>query len=71
LRERLDRVKAKQNGRTFCLPRAWDMPEYISGYPVSVLEHVRLSLSAARFGKAEQPVDEAIGDILKAIYPCE
>ena len=28
-------------------------------------------VSAARFGKAEEPVDIAMRDILKAIYPCE
>ena len=28
IRERLDQVKAKENGRSFCLPRAWGMPEY-------------------------------------------
>lgn len=72
IRERLDRVKAKQQGHAFCLPRAWGMPEYLgNGYPVSILEHIRLSLSAARFGKAEEPVDDAISDILKRIYPCE
>jgi hypothetical protein len=31
----------------------------------------RLSVSAARFGNAEEPVDIAMRDILKTIYPCE
>jgi hypothetical protein len=54
------------------LLRAWGTPGYItSGYPISVLEHIRLSVSAARFGNAEEPVDIAMRDILKAIYPCE
>ena len=72
IRDRLDRLKAKEQGRAFCLPRAWGTPGYItSGYSISVLEHIRLSVSAARFGKAEEPVDIAMRDILKAIYPCE
>jgi hypothetical protein len=72
IRERLDRLKAKEQGRAFCLPRSWGTPGYISsGYPISVLEHIRLSVSAARFGNAEEPVDLAMRDILKAIYPCD
>ena len=72
IRDRLDRLKAKEQGRAFCLPRAWGTPGYItSGYPISVLEHIRLSVSAARFGKAEEPVDIAMRDILTKIYPCE
>jgi hypothetical protein len=72
IRELVTRVKARDQGRVFCAPRAWGMENYpFSDYPLSVLEHVRLSLSAARFGKAEMPVDDAISDILKAIYPCD
>ncbi len=72
IRERLDVIKAKEQGRAFCLPRAWGSPGYIkSGYPISVLEHVRISVSAARFGKSEMPVEDAMRDILAQIYPCD
>jgi AraC-like DNA-binding protein len=71
IRAELDRLKAKEQGRSFCLPRAWGLDDYpFSQYPLSVLEHIRLSLSAARFGNAERPVDDAISEILAKIYPC-
>jgi hypothetical protein len=72
IEERLDRVKAKEQGRAFCIPRAWGSPYFIStGYQVSILEYLRLGLSAARFGRAEQPVEDAIRDLVKQIYPCD
>lgn len=72
IRERLKQAKAKGNGRGFCLPPAWGMPDYLSsGFPISLIEHIRLSLSAGRFGDADQPVDDAITGILKTLYPCD
>jgi hypothetical protein len=70
--ERLNILKAKGQGHAFCLPRAWGNPDFMaSGYPVSFLEHVRLSLSAARFGNAEAPVEDALRDIVRGVYPCD
>ena len=72
IKERLDLVKAKEQGHAFCMPGAWGMMDFpFSDYPVSILEHIRLSLSAARFGNAEQPVESAITDIIAKIYPCD
>lgn len=68
----LDRVKVKDDGTAFCLPRAWAGPGFItSTYPISLLEYVRVGLSASRFGKADEPVEGALRDILKDIYPCD
>jgi hypothetical protein len=72
IKDRLDRVKAKEQGRSFCIPRIWGAHYYVSsGYPVSILEHIRIGLSAARFGKSGQNVDDAIRDIVRDIYPCD
>ncbi len=68
----LDRLKAAEQGRSFCMPSFWGGPLILSvGYPVSVLEHVRLAVSAARFGSAGRDVDDAMRDIVAGIYPCE
>ncbi|HEX2841716.1 hypothetical protein [Hyphomicrobium sp.] len=68
----LDRLKAAEQGRSFCMPNFWGGPLILSaGYPVSVLEHVRLAVSAARFGSAGRNVDDAMRDIVAGIYPCE
>jgi len=68
---RLDRLRAVEQGRAFCLPRVWGATMVTSeSYPVSVLEHVRLALSAARFGKAERPVEEQMKTIIAEVYPC-
>ncbi len=72
IRDRLTEVKDRGQGRAFCAPRIWGMQNAPFGdNTLSVIEHIRLTLSAARFGKAEMPVDDAISDILKTIYPCE
>ncbi len=72
IEDRLDRLKRTGQGRSFCLPRAWGSVQFESvSYPVSLLEHVRLALSAARFGAAGRPVDEKITSIVAEIYPCK
>lgn len=72
VRDALDRVKAKGQGQAFCMPRSWGMMDSpFSEYPVSLLDHIRLALSAARFGKAEQSADSAISEVLAKIYPCD
>lgn len=72
IEERLDGLKASEDGRAFCLPKAWGSSLFHNvGYPVSVLEHVRLRMSASRFGGAERPADIVLGEILGGIYPCQ
>lgn len=69
---RLDRLRAMEQGRAFCLPNVWGATMVMSdSIPVSILEHVRLALSAARFGNAERPVDEQMKAIVAEIYPCQ
>lgn len=71
IEDHLDRLKTVEQGLSFCLPRAWGATMYESvGYPVSVLDHVRLGLSAARFGNAGRPADDVIKDIIGKVYPC-
>lgn len=67
----LDRIRLVEQGRAFCLPRVWGpaMADS-SSYPVSVLEYVRLGLSAARFGSSARPADDVMGEVLGRIYPC-
>ena len=62
----------EEAGRRVCLPRSFGatLAEPVS-IPVSLLEHIRLALSAARFGNSEVDVDEAIVGIVAAIYRCE
>jgi hypothetical protein len=71
IEKRIDRLRVTEQGRAFCLPRVWGATSVTSeSYPVSVLEHVRLALSAARFGKAERPVEEQMKSIIAEVYPC-
>ncbi len=58
--------------RRICLPRTFGGTMVESGViPVSLLEHVRLQLSAARFGDAGSDVDGVIARIVNGIYPCD
>jgi hypothetical protein len=58
--------------RRICLPRTFGGTRVESGViPVSLLEHVRLKLSAARFGNAGSEVDAVITRIVNGIYPCD
>jgi hypothetical protein len=58
--------------RRICLPRSFGGTMVESGViPVSLLEHVRLKLSAARFGDAGSDVDAVITRIVNGIYPCD
>jgi hypothetical protein len=68
---RLSDLNAGGN-RRICLPRTFGGTMVESGViPVSLLEHVRLKLSAARFGDAGSDVDAVIARIVNAIYPCD
>ncbi len=62
----------EEPGRRVCLPRSFGatLAEPVS-IPVSLLEHIRLALSAARFGNSEEDVNDAIVGIVTAIYRCE
>ena len=58
--------------RRICLPGTFGGKRVESGViPVSLLEHVRLKLSAARFGDAGSDVDAVIARIVNALYPCD
>lgn len=71
IEERLDLLRAKHQRRAFCIPQVWGATMVVSeSYPVSILEYVRVRVSAARFGRAEQDVDTVITEIVGAIYPC-
>lgn len=68
--ERLDLLSAGSN-RRICLPRTFGGVMLESGVvPVSVLEHVRVKLSAAQFGHAGSDVNDMIASIINDIYPC-
>jgi hypothetical protein len=68
---RLSDLNAGPNWR-ICLPRRFGGTLIESGViPVSLLEHVRLKLSAARFGDAGSDADDVIVRIVNGIYPCD
>lgn len=70
IEERIDRIRTADRSPAFCLPRAWGAVwGETSSYPVSVLEYVRLGLSAARFGSSGRPADDVMGEVLGRIYP--
>jgi hypothetical protein len=57
--------------RRICLPDSFGGGMFDSGVlPVSLLEEVRVHLSAARFGRAEVNVDDVMSGIVNGIYPC-
>ena len=64
---RLEALNTGSN-RRICLPRSFAA---ITGViPVSLLEHVRLKLSAARFGNAGSEVDDVMVRIINDVYAC-
>lgn len=70
IRSRLDSLNAG-TARRICLPRAFGGVVLERGVlPVSLLEHVRVKLSAARFGEAGANVDDVMTRIVNQIYPC-
>lgn len=57
---------------SICLPRAFGGLMLGDGVvPVSLLEHVRVKLSAARFGHSGDDANATIASIINRIYPCE
>lgn len=70
IQERLSYLN-REAVRRICLPRAFGATFVHSvSIPVSLLEHVRLGLSAARFGEAGDDVDDVIAKIVGTIYHC-
>jgi hypothetical protein len=68
--ERLKQLNTS-GARRVCLPESFGGGIYDSGVlPVSLLEEVRVHLSAARFGRAEVNVDDVMSGIVNGIYPC-
>ena len=57
--------------RRICLPVSFGGMLANGVIPVSLLEHVRLKLSAARFGDSGTDVDIVIARIVNGIYPCD
>lgn len=68
--ERLDALKAWDQHSAYCFPPAYKAMVGDS-YPISVIEYLRLALSAARFGESSRPTDSVITDLLARIYPCD
>lgn len=66
---RLARLNGSPN-RRICLPMSFGglMSDAI---PVSLLEHVRIRLSAARFGNAASAADDVIVRIVNRVYACD
>jgi hypothetical protein len=67
----LEEARSEGEGRSFCIPQVWGanlIPT--TGYPVSVLDYVLLRLSAARVGRADQPVQVVLRDTLGELFPC-
>jgi hypothetical protein len=67
----LDEARAEGEGTSFCIPRVWGaglIPT--TSYPVSVLDYILLRLSAARVGRAGQPVQAVLRDTLGELFPC-
>ncbi len=70
--ERLSRLDHADPQQRVCLPRFFGATMVDSGViPVSVLEYVRLRLSAARFGDAGTDVEVVMARIVRTIYSCE
>jgi len=71
INERLNMLNSGAQPR-ICLPQAFGGLMLGDGVvPVSLLEHVRVKLSAARFGHAGDDADATIASIINGIYPCQ
>jgi hypothetical protein len=60
----------KGTHRRICLPASFGAM-LSNVIPVSLLERVRLRVSAARFGEADADVDDVIVRAINEIYPCD
>jgi hypothetical protein len=66
----LDRVRAGGERRSFCIPPMWSPFLPSTRYPVALLDYVLLRLSAARIGRAGEPTEAVLRDLLAEMYPC-
>ena len=66
----IERVRAGEDGHAFCIPPVWGGFVPSTTYPVSVLDYVRLRLSAARIGRAGDPADAVVRSVLVEMFPC-
>ena len=66
----LDHVRARGERRSFCIPPMWSAFLPSASYPVSLLDYMLLRLSAARIGRAGEPTDAVLRDVLAEMYPC-
>jgi len=68
--DRLNSLNVRAD-RRICLPVSFGGITLQAGViPVSLLEHVRIKLSAACFGEAGANVDDVMAEIINGIYPC-
>ena len=70
IRTQLDQLRATENRHGFCIPPVWGgfVPSRIT--PVSVLDYLKLRLSAARIGRAGEPTEAVLRDVLADMFPC-
>lgn len=71
IEDELNQARTAGEGKSFCIPQVWAgnlIPT--TSYPVSVLDYVLLRLSAARVGRAGQPVQVVLRDTLTELFPC-
>jgi len=71
IRTELDRVRETDDHHAFCIPPVWGGFVPSTTYPVSVLDYIKLRLSAARIGRAGDPADAVIRDVLAEAFPCQ
>jgi hypothetical protein len=66
----MDRLRASDNGTSFCLPRSLTLFSAQVVYPVALLDTWAQMAMAERFGRAEQPFDDILVEKVGAMYPC-
>jgi len=70
IRAELDQLRAREDHRAFCLPLVWGGFVPSTTYPVSVLEYMRVRLAASRIGRAGDPAEIVLRDVLAEMFPC-
>ncbi len=70
IRTELDRLRAREDQHAFCLPFVWGGFVPSTTYPVSILDYMKLRLSASRIGRAGDPADVVMRDVLAEMFPC-
>jgi hypothetical protein len=67
----MDRLRATQDGVSFCLPRALTVFSAQVIYPVALLDTWAQMVMAERFGRAEQAFDDILIEKVGQMYPCQ